>query len=442
MTVVRGRKKTPMIECHPDVPVGKADDGLLFNRYVDPLMEVLSLPETKTPLTVGIFGPWGSGKSTLLKLIGEAVGSEEHKGRFILVDFNPWVHRGEPNMLVPLLHRLHDALSDEKTPYVESAKRIFDVLARLAGDTILKALTCNAIDLEKLDKLEEAYLKRNQQARSEMHKLRGTLGKIARDIGKRADGKPGPRLVITIDDLDRCQPDEIIGVLESVKLFLDIENVIVILAVDKEVIDRGVEVRYGKFGFGESRAPALGAEYLEKMVQLPLTLLPLSTPQVDGFVTRLKLTDSLQGELETLRKWFLPNPRKIKRVLNILALTDAIVRAGGVKLNAGEMKLVARLVCLQVQDGDLYARIARQPELLIALESYYEDKRKITKPKFDGYRSSPESVKKFCETFHRPDTYLRELFDSAPFGTMWDADKMTWKSDNITITTILTLMGS
>jgi predicted KAP-like P-loop ATPase len=77
----------------------------------------------------------------------------------------------------------------------------------------------------------------------------------------------GVTIVLLVDDLDRCDPTEIIDLLESVKLFLDVEHVIHVLAVGKEVIDPGVEVKYGKFTFSVERKATLGAEYLEKLIQ-------------------------------------------------------------------------------------------------------------------------------------------------------------------------------
>ena len=51
-----------------------------------------------------------------------------------------------------------------------------------------------------------------------------------------------------VDDLDRCLPEKAIGVLEAIKLFLDVENCIFMLGLDQEVIARSVEMKYKELG--------------------------------------------------------------------------------------------------------------------------------------------------------------------------------------------------
>src|SRR4051794_72652 len=96
------------IAFYPDTVVGRGGDLLRFGRFVEPLASVLASPDTMTPLTVGIFGSWGSGKSSLLQLLQDSL-ENAHPDEFMVIAFNPWIHRREPNMLVPLLHTIHDA---------------------------------------------------------------------------------------------------------------------------------------------------------------------------------------------------------------------------------------------------------------------------------------------------------------------------------------------
>jgi hypothetical protein len=75
-----------------------------------------------TPFAIGVFGAWGSRESTLLGL-ADAELESRHPDAFVRVHFNPWVHRQEDGMLVPLLHALHDMLdSDPRKGFVEAAK--------------------------------------------------------------------------------------------------------------------------------------------------------------------------------------------------------------------------------------------------------------------------------------------------------------------------------
>src|SRR5688500_18768643 len=99
-----------------DAPASLDYDLLNFKRYINPIVSILTNPDAETPFTIGIFGNWGSGKSTVLRMVDEKL-KKESDAEFVRVHFNPWVYRSEPNILVPLLHTLNDALEPEKSRF-------------------------------------------------------------------------------------------------------------------------------------------------------------------------------------------------------------------------------------------------------------------------------------------------------------------------------------
>ena len=229
-----------------DAPVTFLQDNLGYKRYVDPLVGVLTNPNTETPFTIGIFGAWGSGKSSLLAMIDERL-ADKHRDEFIRVHFNPWVYRREPQMLVPLLHTLRDRLAEDgKRRFVDTVKKLGTILVTLTADELLKKVTANAVSLQRLGELEKRYADARSIVQSQTRVLRKAL---ETEIGKLADDT---KVVFFVDDLDRCEPHEIIDLLESIKLFLDIPGVFVILAIAKEVVDRGVAVKYRGFDLGST----------------------------------------------------------------------------------------------------------------------------------------------------------------------------------------------
>lgn len=100
------------------------------------------------------------------------------------------------------------------------------------------------------------------------------------------------RLVVLIDDLDRCLPEKAVQMLESIKLFLNMPNFAFVLAVDDEVIERGINHRYRDYYLKQEKdqeqngiqPPITGSEYLEKIVHLPVHLPRWSKNQVEGFI--------------------------------------------------------------------------------------------------------------------------------------------------------------
>jgi predicted KAP-like P-loop ATPase len=217
-----------------DAPSGYASDQLQFSRYVEPLTEIIMNDATQTPFTVGVFGAWGSGKSSLLEMIDQKL-ADDHSEEVVRVHFNPWVYRRESNILIPLLHTLHDTLTeDKKSRFVEAAGKIGILAAKLGAGVLLGKLSGGAVSVGDINQLADEYAQMRHEVESEMRNLRETLQQQADDIRKN-----GARLVFFIDDLDRCEPTEIIDLLESVKLFLDLRNVFFIIAIAKDVVDRG-----------------------------------------------------------------------------------------------------------------------------------------------------------------------------------------------------------
>ena len=49
------------------------------------------------------------------------------------------------------------------------------------------------------------------------------------------------RLIVFVDDLDRCLPEKAVEVLEAIKLFLEVKGVVFVLGMDQEIVRRGIE---------------------------------------------------------------------------------------------------------------------------------------------------------------------------------------------------------
>ena len=109
-------------------------------------------------------------------------------------------------------------------------------------------------------------------------------------------GKRG-RLVVFIDDLDRCLPEKAIDILEAIKLFLHVPHSIFVIGADREIIVNGIMVKYGKNSDDSQRvSDDWGMNYLEKIIQIPFTLPPLRTDVIaESFIQGLDVSDGLLG---------------------------------------------------------------------------------------------------------------------------------------------------
>ena len=99
----------------------------------------------------------------------------------------------------------------------------------------------------------------------------------------------GGRLVVFVDDLDRCLPEKAIEVLEAIKLFVDAPGCVFVLGLDQDVIARGIEMKYKelgekKDGEGKGQFTIEGMRYLEKIIQLPFQIPPVEQTDMGEFV--------------------------------------------------------------------------------------------------------------------------------------------------------------
>jgi hypothetical protein len=93
------------------------------------------------------------------------------------------------------------------------------------------------------------------------------------------------RVVVMIDDLDRCPPEKVVSVLEAVHLLFDFELFVVLLAVDTRWLEQSLRIRYRKLlGAHHGASPS---DYLEKIIQIPLQVLPLDDSMIRRMLTGL-----------------------------------------------------------------------------------------------------------------------------------------------------------
>ena len=285
----RGESKImPEIKILGDSPT--TEDGLGFDPYVNILLEAINNFDTASPLTIGIHGSWGSGKTSLMRMLEKRF---EDDNRVKTIWFNAWRYSKEDIIwrafIMKLLYKLSvfQKLKEADWPKVfgELIKPFFSSHPDL-GD--IKEAFSYGQRIDSMDEFEKGFKK------------------IVQDVVK--DG----RLIIFIDDLDRCLPEKTIEILEVIKLFLDVPKCVFIIGVEKEVIERGIEVRYKS---REQGIPISGKDYIEKIIQVPFTLPPIREADMTRFIESLGISEKEKGYAEIVAKGTGCNPRKVKMFL-------------------------------------------------------------------------------------------------------------------------------
>jgi KAP family P-loop domain len=105
------------------------------------------------------------------------------------------------------------------------------------------------------------------------------------------------KVVVLVDDLDRCLPPTIMGTLEAIKLFLSVQKMAFVIAADEDLIRAAIDAQMegaAKGGFAKL--------YTEKIVQLPVSLPLLSVGQAEAYVALLLCHSADQMPGADLRK--------------------------------------------------------------------------------------------------------------------------------------------
>ena len=390
---------------------------------------------TIEPLTVGLFGEWGSGKTHLLKGLKNhiVVRQEGTKERWkntpnfdgqrvdklvIPIFFNAWRFEKEEHIIIPLFQTLLSEL--ENYDHIPRLKQIKSKIKILSFALVKNLQMPKGLDIAKVfagdfsslksvlgffnwkgvsDEVKKAEQQNDKSYLIEQlltsERIESVYLKIPEWIEK-ITIFDDVRFVFLIDDLDRCLPENTLKMLESMKLFLDVAGCSFVLAVDDDVVERGVEHHYRDYlqrhdnhiymtlpceetKEQESQKepsvmhpkqeqvvlPITGSEYLEKMVQLPFRIPPIDTKDVKAFLqekyerfnpkpkrekelstSREEPRESQQDEQELLNFFALnipPKPRKIIRTINLYESKEELMSG----LNPHPL-LLAKLTLLEL----------------------------------------------------------------------------------------------
>lgn len=265
------------------------EDYLNFGEVSQIVTEILE-SEAMLPVSIGIFGNWGAGKSSLLNLIEQQIKPDE----WIVIKFDAWLYQGFDDARAALLEtiasHLIQAAKDEET-ILQKSKNLF---ARINGLRLLGLMAEGAAlaagvptfglisktfetAKESLDGVQnETESKqivevgknlvdsgknlikspKQQTPPQQIDEFRKEYGEILQDLDK--------KLVIVIDNLDRCLPANAIQTLEAIRLFLFLNRTAFIIAADEEMIRHSVAEHYKDLSYRHQ------IDYLDKLIQIPI----------------------------------------------------------------------------------------------------------------------------------------------------------------------------
>ncbi|MCW8335951.1 Qat anti-phage system ATPase QatA [Vibrio paucivorans] len=284
-------------------------DLLNYQSISNAIVKLLS-DQQRLPVSIGIHGDWGAGKSTVLSMIENSYKEDE---KTVCVRFNSWLYQGLEDAQTALMQQITTDLIKNRSAiegFKESAdsflKRVdwFKTAKTVANwgvtaftgiptpgtmqdlSTAIDTLTAKAGSLNQEDitkELEELKgcigSPKNNRVVTEITEFREEYEKLlkAADID---------RLVILVDDLDRCLPDTAIATMEAMKLFLFMPNTAFIVAADETMIEYSVRRHFPNLS-EEVGGMAYTRNYLEKLIQIPFRIPALNENETSIYLALL-----------------------------------------------------------------------------------------------------------------------------------------------------------
>ena len=305
-------------------------DSFNISKYINGLVNFIK--SCNTPMTIAVQGDWGTGKTSIMTMIKNELRNSKNLN---LVWFNTWqfsqFNLGD-KLPLTMLNKLVNEVSNNKES--ENFKYIKKAMVGVA-DAILGHISGGALEVSSFLDNEENLFEAIERLKESFQKL---VNEKAGDEG---------RVIIFIDDLDRIEPERAVELLEVLKIFLDCEKCIFVLAIDYSVVTRGVKVKYGN-DFSESK----GKSFFDKIIQVPFKM-PVGSYDISLYVKKCFEDIGLEVEEEVLPQYINlikysigNNPRSMKRLFNSFLLLSNISDSEILEDSLNRQILFA-LLCMQ-----------------------------------------------------------------------------------------------
>ena len=371
-----------------------ADQDLIGHKdYCDGLVEMIRTVKSRGSFTIGVYGQWGSGKTSMLQQIKKALDDTKSAEQpIVTVWFNPWQFVAEEHLIIPFFHTLIASLQKEvEKPKIEIiAKKLSGFIEKIAHVPLalvygmeaelkiplMKLKMCPSKSMDYQQKKEDAIdaesAKENETAMQAAARCyESTYYNLLQTLQDAADNLE-VKIVVFIDDLDRCLPEKAVQLLEGLKVLLDLRNFVFVMGVAQEVIERGIRVRYKELYLTgqQDDLPNIEGQYLDKIVQFPFSL-PGADPEDLKQKILAEQLEKLEGAepfVEMIHEALGSNPRTIKRFINAVSFSLHLAGKKSNKDNLFHPELLIKTSLIGYLFPSLYRQLEQYPSHLVRLE--------------------------------------------------------------------------
>ena len=335
-------------------------DTLGFDRMAE-ILYTVARDTPYRPFTIGVFGEWGSGKTTLMKMIKSRLQRDGVK----TVWFNAWKYDNKEVIWNALIQQIFytmraDPDVQKRTDKERFLKQIADAaenLAMYAAKVATRFVPGGILKEEDVEGVLKALRppKADDDLFEFINRFEATFDQLVNDyVG------PSGYLVIFIDDLDRCLPENAINAMEALKLYLDQANCVFIIGAESSIIEEGINQRY------RDNPRLSGKDYLDKIIQLPFIVPRIEAKNALSLLEPYEKTLSYRDD-PAIRTLIVAgtegNPRRIKRFINAFYVLSKI--SGGLTIE--QQRPLAKVLLIQMRFPSLYYALVEDLGLVVRM---------------------------------------------------------------------------
>ena len=314
-----------------DIPRQHTEEDLFgINVYQNALIKYVQ--NTDTPITIALQGEWGSGKTSLMNLLRWNL-CDANDASYFPIWVNTWQYSlmKSPNQaIIAILQGIINqigVLDSKNVHWEESKKKIGAIFKKMATVGTKVAAGVVGIDGGVVD---DIFAGDGSNPNSDIFRLKEEISRLIAVALDTAPDKKG--FLFFIDDLDRIDPPVAVEILELLKNIFDLENCIFILAIDYDVVIKGLKPKFGELTEKNERE---FRSFFDKIIQLPFSM-PVASYNIDSFLlealskieffSREELANpSLMEDISEIARLSVgTNPRSLKRLTNTLSLISII----------------------------------------------------------------------------------------------------------------------
>jgi len=276
---------------HPDKPINSIKDDVLGREeFINTLSTAIKNINTDESLTIGLFGKWGSGKTSIINMLEENLQNEKD---ILIFKFEPWLYSNTEHLINQFFkefakiikYKDYGEIAKNLGKELETYAKFFDTISYIPEPTIS---ILSKISAKTFKTVGNAGKKWGELKTKTLLQTKKAIETHIKELKK--------KILIIIDDIDRLTKKEIQQIFQLIKSLGNFPNTIYLVAMDRDIVIEALNDVQTKNG----------REYLEKIIQVPLTVPLASKYKIHQYLLS-ELDEIIQQNINTFDKEYWDN---------------------------------------------------------------------------------------------------------------------------------------